>query len=215
MLDCVLFDMDGLLIYSDPLQFDAYRQAFAEFGYDLDITAWTRWHEVEASCARFVADHGIAVDAAAVRARKKVIYDRLIDEELELKAGAHDLVEACAAEFRLALISGSRRESIEACLEKFNLLQHFDVLVSGADQARSKPYPDAYLEGIRQLDTSSKQAVALEDSPSGFRAALAAGLRCLVCPDDFRLIEASIFDGAALVVESLHEVNPATLRSLL
>ena len=49
MLSCVLFDMDGLLIDSDPLQFDAYRQAFAEFGYDLDIAAWTRWHEVEAS----------------------------------------------------------------------------------------------------------------------------------------------------------------------
>ena len=150
-----------------------------------------------------------------MRARKKVIYDRLIEEQLELKPGADKLVEACAAEFSLALISGSRLESIEACLRKFNLLQHFDVLVSGADQARSKPYPDAYLEGMRQLDTSPNQSIALEDSPSGFRAALAAGLRCLVCPDDFRLLDNGVFDGAALIVESLHEVDPTTLRSLL
>ena len=214
MLDCVLFDLDGLLVDSEPLQFGAYRQAFAEFGFDLDRAAWTRWHEVEASSARFVADEGIGVDAAAVRARKKVLYDQLIEEALELKPGARELVEACAAEYRLALVSGSRLESIETCLGKFDLLRHFGVLVSGADLARSKPYPDAYLEGLRRLGSSPNRAIALEDSLSGFRAAIGAGLRCLVCPDDFRNSGKHAFDGAALVVESLHQVSPALLRSL-
>ena len=215
MLECLLFDMDGLLIDSDPLQFGAYRKAFAEFGYDLDIGAWTRWHEVEASCARFVAENNIGVDAAEVRARKKELYDRLIEEELVLKPGASKLVEDCATEFRLALVSGSRLESIQACLEKFGLLQHFDVLVSGADQKRSKPYPDAYLAGMQRLDTSPKHAIALEDSPSGFRAAVAADLRCLVCPDDFRHGDPEAFEGAALIVSSLEEVDPDLLRGLL
>ena len=214
MLDCVLFDMDGLLIDSEPLQFRAYREAFAQFGYDLGRDDWTRWHYVEASSARFIKDEGLDIDSAVVRAVKKQLYDRLIEEELELKAGARQLVESCAAEFRLALVSGSRPESIESCLQKFDLLHHFRVLVSGADLARSKPYPDAYLEAMRQLGTDGSQSIALEDSASGFRAAVAAGLPCVVCPDNFRARADDAFDDAVLVVESLEEVTPDRLRAI-
>lgn len=214
MLECVLFDMDGLLIDSEPLQFNAYRDAFARFGYELDREGWTRWHNVEASAARFIQDEGLDLDPETVRAIKKQAYDQMIDDDLELKPGAHALVEACAGEFRLALVSGSRPESIERCLQKFDLLKHFSVLVSGADQLRSKPYPDAYLEGMRQLATTAGGAIALEDSASGFRAAIAAGLRCVVCPDGFRSHPDDAFDGASLVVESLLEVTPRILRTM-
>ena len=214
MLECVLFDMDGLLIDSEPLQFRAYRDAFARFGYDLDRAGWTRWHNVEASAARFIQDEGIDIDPGEVRAIKKQTYEQMIDDSLELKPGAGELVQACAAEYRLALVSGSRPESIERCLQKFDLLKHFRVLVSGADQARSKPYPDAYLEGLRQLDVNPEQGIALEDSASGFRAAIAAGLPCIVCPDSFRARADDVFDGATLVVNSLHELTPDRLKAL-
>ena len=214
MLDSVLFDMDGLLIDSEPLQFHAYQKAFAEFGYELDREGWTRWHNVEASAARFIRDEGLDIDVVKVRALKKQLYEQLIDDELELKPGAHRLVEACAAEFRLALVSGSRPESIERCLQKFDLLKHFSALVSGEDQARSKPYPDAYLEGMRQLQTEPARAVAFEDSASGFRAAIAAGLPCIVCPDNFRARPDDAFDGAALMVESLLDVTMDSLTAI-
>lgn len=215
MLESVLFDMDGLLIDSEPLQFQAYRQAFASFGYDLDRAGWTRWHNVEASAARFIQDTGLDIDGAQVRAMKKELYEQMIDDELELKPGAPQLVEACASECRLALVSGSRSESIERCLKKFDLLQHFSVLVSGADQARSKPYPDAYLEGMRQLGTAPERALAFEDSASGFRAAVAAGLGCIVCPDSFRAHPDDAFDGAALVVDSLLEITMDRLKAIV
>lgn len=214
MLECVLFDMDGLLIDSEPLQFRAYRDAFAHFGYNLDRDGWTRWHNVEASAARFIEDEGIDIDVAEVRALKKITYEKMIDEDLELKPGAGELVQACAAEFRLALVSGSRPESIERCLQKFDLLKHFSVQVSGADQARSKPYPDAYLEAMRQLDIGPDRAIALEDSASGFRAAIAANLPCVVCPDHFRAPPENAFDGAVLLVNSLCEITPDRLRTL-
>ena len=215
MLDSVLFDLDGLLIDSEPLQFRAYRQAFAEFDVTLDRAGWARWHAVEASSARWIRDQGLDLDAVAVRARKKEIYDLLIAEELQLKPGARALVEACAAEYRLAIVSGSRRESIVACLQKFDLDKHFKIYVSGSDMTRSKPYPDAYLDALRRLETSAARSIALEDSLSGYRAALAAELACVVCPDDFRLTPRDSFDQAALVVESLHELDPAILRALL
>ena len=153
------------------------------------------------------------LDVRAVREAKKEIYDKMIDDELDLKPGAGTLVEACAAEFRLAVVSSSRRESIEGCLAKFGLARYFSEFVSGADLPRSKPYPDAYLKALEIMRVSSAAALALEDSVTGFRAADAAGIGCLVCPDHFIPKPAGAFDDAALIVDSLLEVDPGRLRS--
>ena len=110
------------------------------------------------------------------------------------------------------MVSASRRESIEACLEKIGVHAHFDILVSGSEVTRSKPYPDPYLEAMRILDTSAVQAIALEDSQTGFRAAAAAGLACVVCPDHFIPKPADAFEAAALVVGSLEELDAGRLH---
>ena len=213
-LDCVLFDLDGLLVDSEPLQYRAYRRAFADYGITLEIEDWIRWHSVEASTRRWVEREGIDVDVDELRGVKKGYYDDLIANELELKPGAAEIVQECARHFRLALVSASRRESIEGCLAKFGLLQHFSALVSGAEAARSKPFPDPYLAAIDLLDSTPHAVIALEDSVTGFRAANAAAIKCVVCPDHFIPKSATAFEQADLVVESLLELSVQTLRDV-
>ncbi len=212
MLKCLLFDLDGLLVDSEPLQFGSYRQALGQFGVSLDLNAWIQWHSVEASTTRWIKDQGLEVDPEAVRAIKKAHYDHLVANELELKPGAQELVEKCAHEFELGVVSSSRRESIEGCLAKFDLQKKFSMLVSGAELKRSKPYPDSYLEALKLLNMAPENALALEDSVTGFRAATAAGINCVVCPDHFIPKSNDAFSGAALIVKSLNELNPEKLR---
>jgi HAD superfamily hydrolase (TIGR01509 family) len=214
MLDCILFDLDGLLVDSEPLQFRAYRRAFAQYGIALELDDWIRWHSVEASTRRWVENEKLDVDVDELRQIKKDYYEELIAETLTLKPGAADLVDECTAHFRLAVVSASRRESIEACLGKFGLLEHFSTYVSGAEAARSKPYPDPYLAAIEKLDTRAESAIALEDSVTGYRAASAAGIKCIVCPDHFIPKPATAFDQAEVVVETLHDLCAQTLRSV-
>ena len=214
MLTSVVFDLDGLLVDSEAQQFEAYRLAFLEFDHELTQAAWTRWHSVEASAGRFVRDEGLDIDAEAVRAVKKRHYDRLIVEELQAKPGAMALVLECAEHFELAVASGSRRESIEGCLEKFGVLSAFAAVCSGVDAPRSKPFPDVYLAALRGLGASPADAVALEDSVTGFRAATAAGLPCIVCPDALTSTPGERFSGAALVVESLEQLSAEYLRAV-
>ena len=214
MLECVLFDLDGLLVDSEPLQFRSYQHALSQFGVSLDLAAWILWHSVEASASRWIRDQGLDIDPEEVRAVKKVHYDNLVSHELELKPGARELVNECSNEFELAVVSSSRRDSIEGCLRKFELHQNFSIYVSGAELKRSKPYPDSYLEALTVLNVAPESAIALEDSVTGYRAATAAGINCIVCPDHFIPKSNDAFLGAALVVESLTELNPETLRTV-
>ena len=212
MLDSVLFDLDGLLVDSEPLQFQAYRYAFDQFGIQLTMDDWIRWHSAESSTARWVESQKLDLDVEQLREVKKRYYDTLIVDELQLKPGARELVEDCAKSLQLAVVSASRRESIEACLDKFDLGRHFTCYISGSEVARSKPFPDPYLAGLQALQTTADRAVAVEDSLTGYRSANAAGLTSVVCPDHFISRPENAFDGADLVVGSLLELNTTHLQ---
>ena len=215
MLECVLFDLDGLLVDSEPLQFRAYQYAFDQYGIQLSMEDWIEWHSAEASTARWVEKKQLDLEVEQLRNTKKAYYEELIATELELKAGVNGLVEDCAQHFELAVVSASRRESIEGCLDRFGLKGHFTRLVSGSEVKRSKPFPDPYLAAMDALQTMPARAIALEDSLTGFRAATAAGLKCIVCPDHFIPKPANAFDSAALVTNSLAELSAAQLREIL
>ena len=214
MLQCIIFDLDGLLVDSEALQFKSYKAAFRQFGVTLDMQGWVQWHKTEASAARWIRSRGLDLDADEVRSVKKEIYDRLIRDQLQIKPGARSLVTDLAGDYRLAVASGSRPESILGCLEKFSLASCFEVMLSGTEVARSKPYPDVYTETLRRLNTSANSTIALEDSPSGLRAADAAGIRCIVCPDSFMPWHENAFGGATLVVESLDEIDRSVLERI-
>lgn len=213
MLKCLLFDLDGLLIDSEPLQFRSYQYALNQFGVSLNLDAWIQWHSVEASTTRWIKDQGLDIDPEEVRTVKKAYYDHLVADELELKPGALDLVERCSKDFELGVVSSSRRESIEGCLKKFGLHKKFSTFVSGAELKRSKPYPDSYLEALKIMNIAPENTVALEDSVTGFRAATAAGISCVVCPDHFIPKSIDAFSGATLVVESLESLDSTKLRA--
>ncbi|MEM7208642.1 MAG: HAD family phosphatase [Pseudomonadota bacterium] len=214
MLKSILFDLDGLLVDSEPLQFRAYQIALKSFGVSLDHQAWIEWHSVEASTTRWINDQKLDLDPEEVRNTKKAHYEKLIENELELKPGAADLVKACAEEFEIAIVSSSRRESIEVCMQKFGLLQYFPLIVSGTELPRSKPFPDSYLDALKKMDVNAQEAFALEDSTTGFSAAKAACIPCIICPDLFIPKASGAFEGAALVVDSLHQLDATALKAL-
>ncbi len=214
MFQLIIFDLDGLLVDSEPLQFRAYREAFAARGVDFGIDDWPEWHALEASARRWIESRDLDIDAETVRADKKIIYEELIETELVLKPGAAALVKQLAAHSRLCVASGSRPESIAACLERFALSEYFECFFSATLLARKKPWPDVYLEALAQTGVTARQALAIEDSPTGLQAACAAGLRCVVCPDSFTASTADAFDQAALVVDSLERLDPASIARL-
>ncbi len=207
MLDCVIFDLDGLLVDSEPLQFRSYQKAFAQNGHQITKNDWQRWLEVSVAVPAWIQLDDLRLDPEKIRADKKVIYDKMIQQELAIKPGADKLIKELSNHTRLCVASGSRIESIKLCLEKFNLDQYFEAFYSGAFVKRSKPYPDVYFYALEKMMVKPEHVIAIEDSPQGLKAASAAGIKCVVCPDKSNPVSKHRYVGAEMFVDSLDQLN--------
>lgn len=214
MIKVVIFDLDGLLVDSQPLQYKAYNRVFSRAGYPLTIDDWHEWIHNSYSPKIWIKKHNLPLDPATVREEKKIIYDRLVREEMQLKPGVLDLINALYGKFRLCVASSSRIESVKLVVEKFGLESKFEKLVSDTEMARGKPHPDVFLKTAEMMGAKPGECVVIEDSLAGLRAAKAAKMACIVCPDLFGGFKPEGFDGADKIVKSLGGVTVEMIARL-
>lgn len=208
----LIFDMDGILIDSEPLWHRAEIAAFAEAGLALTAEDCLRTTglRVDATvgfwCERFprLAPSRDALVAAIL---ERLI--ALVREEGEAKPGiAEALAFAHRAGLRLALASSSPYAVIEAVLARLGLSSAFEVIHSAEEEERGKPDPAVYLTTARKLGVDPADCVAIEDSPNGLLSAKAAGMRCIAIPEP-ALREDPRFALADAVLSGLGEIGEA------
>lgn len=197
-----VFDMDGLLLDSEPMWHDAERELLERHGDTFSDA------DREASHGRALVDTAIAyaarlgVTAAAIEAEIGEIMLAHYLAGAPLHAGARALVEGLAGRIPMAVASNTSAVLVRQALDAVGLA--IPVVVSGMDMGRPKPQPDVYAGACRALGVAPAEAVAFEDSPMGVRAAVAAGLFVVGVPErpDVNLVEA----GAHVVLGSLAEI---------
>jgi HAD superfamily hydrolase (TIGR01509 family) len=206
MLRALIFDMDGVLIDSEPFWHEAEMAAFALAGLRLtrDDCLRTTGLRVDAvvdhwfSRAPWTAPSPREVEAAIVR---RVI--ELVGERGALKPGVHQaLAFAERAGLRTALASSSPSAIIAAVLEKFALRPRFEVVHSAEGEPHGKPHPGVYLHTAEKLGVRPEECAAVEDSPNGVLAAKAARMTCVAIPEP-ALRGHRFFAIADAVIESL------------
>jgi sugar-phosphatase len=212
----VIFDLDGLLVDSEPVWWRIEQQVFAEVGVELSdddcrSTTGLRCDEVVAHWRRRRGWTPTVSDPEVV--------DRILDgmvaalgSDPPAMAGAHRAValsRGCAD--AVAVASSSPLRLIEAVVVGLGLGDAFDVLVSAEHEEFGKPHPAVYLRTLDRLGADAARSVALEDSPNGVRAAVAAGLRCVAVPESHHRIEvASLTD---IVLDALTDLTVAHLTT--
>jgi len=207
MIKVIIFDLDGLLINSQPLQFKAYNQAFSKYGFHLTPNNWNKWIHQGLNAQIWIQKHNLPLDATTIRAEKKRIYDKLIHDELELKPGALNLINSLYGKFRLCIASSSRIESIELSINKFDLKSKFERIISDTEIKKGKPHPEIFLKMAELMNTKTEQCLVIEDSLAGLHAAKAAKMHCFVCPDSFSKVELYEFKDADKIVNCLDEIT--------
>lgn len=198
-----IFDMDGLLLDTEPLWLEAERELLERHG-DTFTDA-----DREATHGRAVADSAL-VYAPRLGLPPDVVEREILDIMLAhydagspVRPGARALIEALDGRMALAVASNTTANLVERALQSAGL--HVRLIVaSGADMGRPKPLPDAYLEACRMLGVEPRDAVAFEDSPTGVRAAVGAGLTVVGVPDRHDVDLAAA--GAHVLVRSLADV---------
>lgn len=178
----IIFDLDGVIIDSEPRHEQAFRKIFEELGYaedhGIDFPAYygrsdrTIWID-------FIEKHQPPQSLEELMARKQEVFLELIHREKPIFPTIPQLVSQLSTRYKLAVASGSEHRVITAVLDLGDLLSYFPVTVSAQDVSRGKPAPDIFLHTADKLAVSPKKCCVIEDSAAGVEAALAAGMNVI------------------------------------
>jgi HAD superfamily hydrolase (TIGR01509 family) len=207
----VLFDMDGLLIDSEPLWTIAENELAESLGgtFTPEIKAAMIGKRLEIAVPILLAGVG-RPDADPLEAGEWLLsrMTELFAERLPLQPGAQELLDAVRQDgVPAALVSSSYRRLVDAALQQVGA-DRFAVSIAGDEVENSKPDPEPYVTAAGRLGVPPRQCVVLEDSEAGARSAVAAGCPCVVVPTF------PVPPGPWRVVNSLREITLEGLATL-
>jgi HAD superfamily hydrolase (TIGR01509 family) len=215
-VDALVFDFDGLILDTEWPEFSTVREEFAAHGVTLRLENWQsivgradhpHWFDW------LQAEVDMPLDRSVVVERRRRRHHALIAEQ-PLRPGVLELIDtALASEIPLAVASSSSTTWVEGHLDRFGLLERFEVVRCRDQVARAKPDPELFASALAMIGASPERSVAFEDSHHGCSAAKAAGMFCVVVPNDVTRSQA--FDHADLVVDSLADVSLDQLSRLV
>lgn len=211
----VIFDMDGVLVDSEPLWRLAERQTFAEVGLELsdadcETTMGMRTDEVIAHWFRKTPWDGAS--ETEVEARLETRMRELIAKNATAMPGVERSIAMIRREgLALGLASSSSPTLIDAVLTKLGLVDAFTVTHSAVTEKQGKPHPAVFLSAARLLGIDPTQCVAIEDSVAGVQSATGAAMRVIAVPPP-HLFDESGYDQADIKLRSLEDLTEEMLR---
>jgi HAD superfamily hydrolase (TIGR01509 family) len=201
----LLLDFDGTMLETESSSYGSWRELLAEHGYELTPETWSAAVGTIGGLdpLALLEEHlGTPVDREALEARARERHMEMLSEET-LRPGVQELAdEAHERGLRTAIVTSASRRWVLSHLRRLGLDEAWEHVVSAdKDPARAKPAPVLYLEAAALLGVRPEEAVAIEDSPNGVKAARAAGMQVVAFPNP--ITEAMDLGEADAVVEDL------------
>ena len=208
-IKAILFDLDGTLFKTEAYQIKAWDEVLRKRGIIVPAKDYFRYIgktalEVEKDLAK---DYGLDIEPGELEKEKEeLILEWFGSADLELMPHAREAVEFFSnqPEFKLALCTSGSEKEVVCKLEKNNLRDRFDVIITKDDVSKGKPAPDIYLEAMKRMGLQGYQCLAIEDTEHGLEAAKRAGAFCFAIPQEFSL--GQDFSKADKVLTSLKDL---------
>jgi HAD superfamily hydrolase (TIGR01509 family) len=185
--DAIIFDMDGVLVDSEPLGLEAMRRVMASRGvsYTEEDNAEFLGRTTLEECRILQSRYGLEADARDLTAQYVDVLVGLIRDRPRPMPGVPAVLEQLGrAGYRMALASSASPAVIAENVRALDIARLFEAIVSGTEVARGKPAPDVFVETARRLGLPAHACLVVEDSRNGLLAAKAAGMACAVIPCD-------------------------------
>lgn len=181
----VIFDMDGLMLDSERAIIGCLAEAAREAGHDLPEVLWLSMVGHSEAVCRHLLDEAVGeVEREQILQRSHVLYDAVVAAGVPHRPGIIAMLDFLDAHsIPRAVATSTRRPLALRKLEAAGLLPRFDAICTSSDVEHPKPAPDIYLLAATSLGVDPAHCLVLEDSPTGVRAALAAGMYPIQIPD--------------------------------
>lgn len=209
-LDCIIFDMDGVIINSEEIHKKAYYETFESLGIDVaeDLYKTFTGSSTINAFEKLVTHFNLSENPKDLVLEKRKRYVSFFenDPNLQLVEGVEEIIQFFYEnQLTLVLASSSSMVNINRVFERFNLEKYFSAKISGADLAASKPNPEIFEKAIVLGKTTKERCIVIEDSDNGIKAANQAGI--FVFGYNNLLSENQTLENADAVIQNFEEIK--------
>lgn len=217
MLKAILFDMDGVVVNTEPLHYKAYYRMFSDVNIKVSSELYESFtgQSTITICRQLVDHFNLSESPETLVKLKRKHFKYLFenDTSLTLIDGVLERIkEYYNNELTLVLASSASMPNINRIFERFNLDKYFKAKLSGADLKASKPHPEIFINAAKASGYKKNQCVVIEDSTNGMQAAKSAGIFCIgyhgdaTSTQDFSLSNYVIKDFSEIEVSKLNTI---------
>lgn len=209
-LKAVLFDMDGVIVDTEPLHRKAYFKMFDDLGIEVSEKLYTSFTGASTKkvCTTLIKNFNLDEDHEEIAVIKRKYFKDYFynDIDFHLLPGVKNLIENYFENgIKLVLASSASMVTIEMVFEKFDLEKYFIGKISGANLKESKPHPEIFITAAEIANETKENCLVIEDSTNGILAAHAAGIFCTAYKSEHSL--GQNYEKANLVISDFAEID--------
>ena len=217
MINAVIFDMDGVVVNTEPIGFKANSELYKSLNITVPNEVYATFiGNSDKNIVQKLKDlYPLEMTHQELLDEKYKFYFNAFDNDLELELipGVRDLiVDLHTNGIKLLLASSASKRKIEKVFTRFGLHQYFDSVTSGEDFEFSKPNPAIFLEAVAKSGFPATECVIIEDSTNGVKAAKAAGVYCIGYNGSHEL--GQDVSAADKVISDFKEINYNVIRNI-
>lgn len=214
-----LFDMDGTMMDNMQYHLKAWEKIVSEEGSKLksdDVFKQLYGKNTEILSRILTKKKYTPETLKEIATKKDSLYRQLYSPHIKLIQGLREfLADAKHQDVLLAIASGTANKNVDFALDKLQIRDYFDAIISGTDVKTSKPDPETFLKAAEQLGVSPSDCIVFEDVPKGVEAAQLAGMKAIVVLTSHRKEEFESFSNIIQTITDFRLLNVQELRSLV